>query len=437
MVAKFITTLLKANKSQQEAFYALQVPRAVFKEGQAEIRWIYDYRDRHRSYPSLSTFKARFTSFKPVKSKDTVETSFQAILNQHLFEEVSDLVDKAKSMYAGGRDMSEVIGYMRKASQEISTFDTGYVDMNVRTSDSALKRYHQRVSERIHGGNKFNPTPWPSMNDLIGFSEYGEHNIIASRTSIGKTWLELNWAVHLAKQGERVVVFSKEMPTPQVGDRIECILFELPWPNFRKGTLPPRVLRAWKDARRRLKINSNLNYGRNNFIEFGDNIIVSGQETITGVGFSHIISKIQQYQPTVVFVDGAYLITPEGLNRNANGVERFTMISNTSKRLAIAFKTLWYSIIQINRLAENKTGESNPSLKDIYGADAWAQDADNVYLIGGKRGGKSRMLSLAKGRESNIGDISIKFELAPYPDFKEIKTIKSLSSGGSVEFDAI
>lgn len=437
MVAKFITTLLRANKSQQESFYGMQVPRIVFKDNQPEIRWIYDYRDRHREYPSMSTFRSRFREFRPIKTKDNVETAFQSILDNHLFEELGEVVEKAKLMYGGGeRSMAEVVGYMRKATQEISTFDIGYVDMNMRTTESPWKRYRQRVIDRMQG-HAHDPSPWKSYNDLVGYSEYGEHNIITSRTSIGKTWMSLYWGQHLAAQGEKVLIVSKEMPTPQIGDRLESLLFGLSWPNFRKGTLPPKEVRRWKDERRRLKLTRNFRDWRNNNIQLNDNLIITGSETITGVGFGHIISKIQQYRPTVVFADGAYLISPEGLSRNANSVERYTAISNTSKRLAIAFKIVWYSIIQINRQAENKAGETTPSLKDIYGADAWAQDADNVLIFGGKRGARIRIASLAKGRESNVGEFSTRFQLNPRPDFGEIKTLKSISDGGSVEFAAI
>lgn len=429
MVAKFIYSLLRSNKSQQDSFYAMQVPRVVFKECQSEIRWIYDYKDKNKFYPSLSTFTSRFPNTPLPKTKDNVETAFQTVLDQHLFGEVAGLVDKAKDMYSGGHSMSEVIGFMRKASQEISTFDTGYIDMDVRKSDSAFKRYKARVSAKIKGHSNHSPSPWPTYNDLVGYSEPGEHNIITSRTSIGKTWFALNWADHYVKLDETVLIVSKEMPTHQLGDRYECLKFGISYPDFRNGTLDPKLLARWVRDRKKFVINGN---------QFaGGRLIITGQETITGVGFSHIISKIQQYRPTVLFVDGAYLITPESVGRSASSVEKFTAISNTMKRICMAFKLIGFSIIQVNRDAENKQGETTPSLKNIYGADAWAQDCDNCFIIGGKRGSKTRIGSLAKGRESNIGEFSVKFELSPRPDFSELRTLKSLSEGGSVDFQGV
>src|SRR5580765_4029647 len=107
MTTKFIYSLLKANKSQQDAFYAQQVPRQVFKDCQAEIRWIYEFRDRNKEYPSLSAFRHRFPNTELSKTRDTVDVSFQLVLDSHLFSEVAELVDKAKSMYEGGRTMQE------------------------------------------------------------------------------------------------------------------------------------------------------------------------------------------------------------------------------------------------------------------------------------------------------------------------------------------
>jgi replicative DNA helicase len=439
MTTKFIYSLLRANRSQQEAFFAKQIPRVVFREAQAEIRWIYDYRARNGSYPSLSSFKHRFPNTALPKTKDNIDASLQSVLDNHLFNEMCEVIDKAKSMHSGGLTMQEVVGYVRKASQDISIFDNAYVDEDIGKSNTALSRYLKRVSDAINGKSNHAPSPWKFYNELLGYNEYGEHNIITARTGLGKSWVALFWAEYLASIGERVLVVTKEMPTAQIADRTECIRYQLSHPHFRKGTLDPADLARWKKLRRQNKYPSPFGQG---WVYSGATnaegcLVVTGQETITGVGFSHIIAKIQQYRPTVVFVDGAYLITPEGISKNAGPVEKFTAISNRSKQLAKAFSVLWFSIIQVNRESENKAGDTTPSLKNIYGADAWAQDADNVIILGGKRGASTRIFSLAKCRESNIGEFAVRFELSPRPDFSQLRTLKSVSSEGSVEFQGI
>jgi replicative DNA helicase len=432
MVTKFISALLRANRSQQDAFFALQIPRSVFKDCKSEMRWIYDYRSNNASYPSVTAFKARFPNTDLPKTRDTIETAFQAVLDVHLYSEVTTLVDKAKELYASGQTMREVIGFMRQATQELTTFDTNYIDVNFEKTLSPLRDYKQRVKRISDGTINTLPSPWHTYNELTAYSEPGEYNILASRTSIGKTWTLVDWAEHYKNCGECVLVITKEMTAVQMANRFEAHRYKLNYPLFRAGALPPSQLGRWVRLRREYnrKLELGLSQGR---------VIISGQETLTGVGFSHLISKIQQYRPTKLFVDGAYLILPDGLSRNAGSVERFTSISNTLKRIALVFKLEAFAIIQVNREAENAAAETVPRLKNIYGADAWAQDADKVILIGGKRGSGTRIMSLGKGRESNVGDWVINYQLSPYPNFKELRRLKEVSkdSGGTVAFDAV
>jgi replicative DNA helicase len=420
MVAKFIKALLLANKTTQDWFYAQQLPRGLFHECSAEIKWIFDYRDSKGQYPSLSAFRLRFPKTTlPKVGKDTLEMCLQPVTDRNVFNAMSEAIVAARSMYQGGEEVGKVLGGLRSKLADIQDFSVTSVDLRFGKSTSPMDAYRKRVQSINRGDKWFVPSPWAPLNDLIAFSEPGEHNIIASRTSIGKTWLMLDWVRHFEMANERVLVISKEMSTAQMANRYEALRFKLDYPLFRKGQLRPRDLRRWRDARRSFQC---------------DNVIFSGTETLTGVGFNHIIAKIQEYAPTVVFVDGAYLITPEGLSRNANGVERFTAISNTMKRLCLAFRLRGFSIIQIKREAESKNGDTKPSLKEIYGADSWAQDADNVILIGGKRGSKHRLVSLAKGRESNVGEFNINFQLTPYPDFSASRGL--ITSGDKVSFTA-
>jgi len=403
MVLKFISALLRANRSQQNEFYAKQVPKGVFRDNRPEITWIYNYRDRFGSYPSVSAFKARFREAHLPKTRDSVSTVVQSVLDADLFNQVTGTVNKAKDLHSSGRTIGEVAGYIREAATKWRTYDTNYVDYDVKESGLVFKRYSDRVKQRIEGSFLI-PSPWAALNELIAFSEPGEHNIMASRTSVGKTWMALELAEHYRKIGLRVLIITKEMPTYQLAERYECLTYKLDYPAFRKAYLKPEHLARWKQMRR--------DHPRKN-------IVISGQETLEGVGFSHITTKIQQHRPDALIVDGAYLIWPEGFRYSGNMVDRFTIISNTMKRLCKHFSLIGWSVIQVKREAENKEGDTDASLKDIYGADVWAQDSDNVVLISGKRGSPLRKIKLAKGRESNVGEFNIHFRLSPFPFFKQ------------------
>jgi hypothetical protein len=420
MVLRFISTLLRANRNQQNEFYSKQIPKGIFRDNRPEVSWVYSYRDKFGFYPSISAFKHRFPNSVLPKTRESVETAVQSVLDSDLYSQVTGTVNKAKDMYSSGRAMSEVAGFIRESSAKWRTYDASYVDYNVSDSDLVFKRYSTRVKQRI-AGSLLIPSPWPFLNNLIAYSEPGEHNVLASRTSVGKSWVGLEMAEHYRKNGLRVLIITKEMPTYQLAERYECLTYKLDYPAFRKGYLKPADLARWKFSR---KDNPR------------ENIIISGQETLEGVGFGHITTKIQQHRPDALVVDGAYLIWPEGFRYSGNMVDRFTMISNTMKRLCKYFSLIGWSIIQVKREAENREGDTDASLKDIYGADVWAQDSDNVVLISGKRGSTLRKVKLAKGRESNVGEFNIHFRLSPFPFFRQAHGITT-NNNGKVRFKGI
>jgi replicative DNA helicase len=213
---------------------------------------------------------------------------------------------------------------------------------------------------------------------------------------------------YLVARGVNCLFLSKEMPTEQVCDRFESLIFGLSYSRFRSGALSPKEMRLWSLKRHRL---TNLP------------LIISGDETLEGVGFSYIISKIQQYKPEVVFVDGAYLLSPEKVLTRAPLVERLACISRQFKAIAKATKTVIIEVVQMNRLAESEEGIAKGSLITLYGSDTWGQDADWVMDISGVRGANTRRISLLKARESNIGSFMIKFILDPFPDFSELRRV--------------
>lgn len=235
------------------------------------------------------------------------------------------------------------------------------------------------------------------------------------------TWLALEWAHYLEANGERVLVISKELPTPQVLMRWTAIHERLNYHDLRHGTLSPKQLRRFAQ--------SAVKYERAE-----SNLLISGTELISGVGFSQIIQKIQEFAPTVLVVDGAYLIYPE--EKFPNDQQRFAYSSAMLRRISGAHGLKSILVVQAKREAEAETisGVTKAALKDIYGADNWAQDADFVLLINGKRGAPIRTVHLDKGRESDVGSWVIDFKLAPYPIFREIE---GMVEKGAVKFQGV
>jgi replicative DNA helicase len=412
---RFIYALLTANRNEQEHFATQHIPKGVFKLCEQEMDWVYRFRSKHGRYPSLTLFKQRFPSEALKKHPDTLAATLQPILDMAMFAQMRDLTGKVKEMVDNEQDMAQAMAFFKERARQLTTFSTDYVDLDYQYSMGALQRYKQRVKALVNGSSTYIDMPWKTMNKLFKFFEGGEEIIIVARTSIGKSWVTISWANYYAKKGIPTLFLSQEMINEVVENRFEAMRYKLPYDAFREGSLPPAVLARWRKDKIRAEKNKE-HYP----------LIIAGSDNIEGTGMEAVAAKIDQYKPRVWFVDGAYLInTTKELHKNASPVERFSFISKRIKAIAKATRTTGFAIIQLNRNAEKRDGSTKGGIQDIYGADAWAQDADGVVSVEGKRGTNRRVLNIIKGRESAIGEFNVKYFLEPYPDFGEVGSVSS------------
>lgn len=419
MTLELIHSLLTSSRKDQQWFYARQIPLSVFSTDEAAITWVYKYREQRGVYPALSAFKQRFPNLDlPQSEPDSLISLAESALDSDVFSQITLMVDRARDMHEGGRPIREVVSYLQHAASAVRTYESSFQDSTL-DAKATLREYKEYVRQRLE--KSIDPSPWPSFNQLVGRIMPGEQIVISARTSIGKTWLALEWAHYFATAlGLRVLFVSKELPTPQVRVRWMARKLHISHPDLRRGNLRPRQL--GKLAR----------YAR---LPPKEAVLISGLDEVKGGGFGPILQKVNQFKPDVLVVDGAYLIYPE--EKTSNNVERFSLVSSTLKRLAMAHRMITVPIVQANRTgeAESDSGSTRSSLANIYGGDAWAQDADYLVMLNGRRGAPARMVELQKAREAELGKWKIHFQLHPYPKFSEVSD--GSSDTGSVTFTGI
>ena len=410
---RFIYSLLASNRGEQQEFYSRQVPLGIFALREREMLWIYKYRSQHGRYPSVRLFNTAFPKDPLRRNSDPLKATLQPILDLAMFNQMRDLTTKAKEVLDKSNDVRAAMALFKAGAQSLTEYSTDYVDVDFSRTSTPLREYRERMKQIAEGGKDLIKTPWPRMSKLIKYYSPGDVVAIAARMSIGKTWVITYWANYYALQGFRVLFITKEMSTVRISERFEAMRFRLNYDAMREGVLKPRELRRWAADRAKAS--------KKPFEQYP--LIISGDETLTGVGLSHVVTKIEQYKPQIVFIDGAYLLTPEGLSKSAGPVEKAAAISNRTKSIAKVTKTVIFNVLQMNRSAELKD-TTKGSLASIYGSDAWAQDSDGVFDLSGQRGSNVRILDLMKGRDSAIGSININFRLDPYPDLSEANSVQ-------------
>ena len=400
---RFMYALLSASRAEQDVFFSRQLPKGIFNLREKEIAFVYKFREKHGKYPSVALFNNSFD--KLAKHSDPIDAVLTPILNRALFNQMGDLITRVKKQVDEQGDIAGAFSLFKADAAKLTNFSIDYTDLDLGTSRGALARYIERVKAEEEGVFKLD-SPWPTMNKLIHHLSPGDTVVYAARSSMGKSWLVLFWAHYLASQKIKVMVVSEEMLSEKVEDRIEAIRFRLPYDKLRTGSLPPAVLRKYKIMKRAV---TNLPYP----------LTICGSDNV-GSSVSSVEAKIEQYKPDVVVVDGAYLLNAEGVAAKASERERFAWISKRFKQIAKAKKVIIFLVIQMNRDAEDKSGTAKGSFKSVFGSDSWAQDCDFLFDLSGQRGSNSRKQTLLKGRDTDIGEVNIRFQLNPYPDFSEV-----------------
>jgi replicative DNA helicase len=399
---RFIYSLLNANRGEQNHFYAQQIPRGLFKQRLIEIDWVFDHKETFGEFPSVFKFQKKFEVLP--RHRESLVASLQPILDLAMFNQMRKANTKVKELLDKGRPLKEAITVYKIEAEKLRTYDSQYVDVDSNNSDLAVNRYKER--QRQQRAHTLLDSPWRSLNKLIKFFSPGELVTIAARPSMGKTWITLCMCDHFAATGNKVAFFSEEMPAEQVNDRLEALRYKLPYEDMRAGVLSLNMIRLWRLRKMR---------ARRKKYEF---ITTADQSGLASL--AHLESKIVQYKPAVVGIDGAYLIEPEGVAPNAKYHEKIGFLTKRLKKIAIRNKVVVIAVIQMNRTAEQKD-QTKGNIASVYGSDTWAQDTDWLLDISGKRGSAKRNISLLKGRESNIGEIWTTFQLDPCPRFTELR----------------
>lgn len=417
---RFIGALLNATPQEQDRFYTQQLPLGIFRIRQQEMLWIQRFREKHGQYPSRVAAQIQFKERIPVHD-DPMEACLQPICDFSMFDDLRKINHKTKQILDEGKPVIDAVNFLKDEAAKLNDYSIEYVDSDFSKSPAALARYREFLRLKNNPKSTLIDFPWPALNKLVSHVRPGNAGVLAARTALGKTWLTVALAHYWALKGIKTLYITKEMPTEEIEDRFEALHFELPYTDFRSGSLSGKVLREWRNKRVRQK-------------QFP--LIICGDETLDGTGVEHVSSKIQEYKPRVAIVDGAYLLKGKGLAKNASRNEVLAFVSSRMKVIAKATKTVILSTVQINRTGEDKQGNAQGGIGSIYGTDTWSQDSDFVFILKGKRGSPNRILALEKSRESNIGEFTVRFQLDPYPQFTETKSIRP-NTGKQVKFRGV
>lgn len=251
----------------------------------------------------------------------------------------------------------------REASRlylEIGQAESGLVDL-VKLGPILKKEYLRAKAAKGIDGIR---SPWPALDEFTMGWHPEELVVIVGRPQLGKTWALVKVGETAWLQKEKPLFVAKEMSASRIGRRFVSIAGKFPFSEVRKGQLGEFVEGAY------------LSY----LDELGEQnpfYLVSGSRVRDVSDLDIVISELR---PTIVLIDGLYLLKPLDWRGGARW-ERVTAVVEELHDSAQRWKLPFIATTQFSRTAARKKKKDKGTLEDIGFSDAIGQFADLVLSL--------------------------------------------------------
>jgi replicative DNA helicase len=236
----------------------------------------------------------------------------------------------------------------------------------------------------------------------FGFQE-GEVTVIAARPSMGKTDVMIHLAKQAGWQGYLPLIFSLEMPSRSITDRLIAStgrFNRMKMRNLYRG-LTDEQKKMWPNIIGRVA-DTHIQI----FDGAGQTIMEMRAKT------RKMIHTFQDRKP-VIFIDYLTLIRPANFY-GGNAHLQVTEISKSLKAMAKEFNCPVVTLAQLNRSVESRS-DKRPMMSDIRESGSVEQDADLIiFLYREKYYNKETdddtlELIIAKNRNGPVGTVRVKY----------------------------
>lgn len=218
------------------------------------------------------------------------------------------------------------------------------------------------------------PWPWdPLTADTLGKNP-GDFIVMYSRMKQMKTWVALYCAAHdYLHNNARVLFWSREMGKVKAALRLASILGGVDYQMFKRGKLPPPVLRRMREIFRELR---------------GDDFRYRGGGSGTGrefrllagrnapISLDQIVQEIQVFSADVGYLDAFYHIDPGG--KPGKRWEKLATLGERCKIISEDESLPLIAVHQANRLGDKAAGST---MADVADSDVLAREASLVMRI--------------------------------------------------------
>lgn len=230
--------------------------------------------------------------------------------------------------------------------------------------EKTCARIVDRVSRSVNGVTGI-PTGIPELDRMTGGWQPGNLIFTAGRPGLGKTQLGLKFAMHAAEKGYRVLLYTLEMMTEEVGERVLMMRVPDLYKKVKSGYVTSREVENLVDVAKGME-DCRLMVDDTPYVSIDQ--LCAGARTVKS-----------RWGLDMVIVDYLQLV---GTNVRA-GRNREQEVAECSRRLKALARALECPVIvacQLNRQVE-QTFDHRPELKHLRESGSIEQDADLVLML--------------------------------------------------------
>ncbi|MGD9029463.1 MAG: replicative DNA helicase [Anaerolineae bacterium] len=285
----------------------------------------------------------------------------QAAIRRRLINAASRIAQLA---YQEHEDVDQTVD---QAEQALFSVSQRRISRDLTPIQDVIRRYYDRIEYLYdHQDEPLGvPTGFVDLDRLLGGLQRSDLILVAARPSVGKTSLGISIARHAANVGQHVAIFSLEMSSEQVVQRMVSAETGIDAQRLRLGNLSEDEWPLFVEATGRL---SDLPL----FID--DTPSISVLQMRTKARRLHAEHGID-----LILVDYLQLMTVGDL-RSESRVQEVSYISRSLKGLARELEVPLVGISQLSRAVEQRT-DKRPILADLRASGSLEQDADVVMFI--------------------------------------------------------
>jgi len=284
----------------------------------------------------------------------------QSAVRRRLISAASQIAQLA---YQEAEDIDQTVD---QAEQALFGVSERRITRDLAPIQKIIRQYYDRIEYLFaHQGEPLGvPTGFADLDRLLGGLQRSDFVIIAARPSVGKTSLCLSVARNAARHGQHVAIFSLEMSSEQVVQRLVSAETGIDTQRLRLGDLREDEWPLFVQATGKL---ADLPV----FID--DTPSISALQLRTKARRLHA-----EHGLDLVLVDYLQLMT--GNVRSENRVQEVSYISRSLKGLARELDVPVVAASQLSRAVEQRN-DKRPVLADLRDSGSLEQDADVVMFI--------------------------------------------------------